>query len=139
MEILLTVGWSIKCDVYSYGCVLLSLIAKRVVDKKQPSGTYVDTWAKKQYQQKKEKLLVKGILKKVVPKCSLVHKSLEEDPLFHDRDGLIITDLAMSCVEFEPAKRPTMNEVVQKLRALCAPSRGIAKPILALDRAYETM
>ncbi|KAA8536380.1 hypothetical protein F0562_028858 [Nyssa sinensis] len=44
-------GWSVARDVYSYGVVLVSLIAKRVVDKARAHLTSVGKWAEEEYKQ----------------------------------------------------------------------------------------
>uniref|UniRef100_A0A5B7BGM9 Protein kinase domain-containing protein n=1 Tax=Davidia involucrata TaxID=16924 RepID=A0A5B7BGM9_DAVIN len=120
-------GWSITRDVYSYGVLLVSLIAKRVVDKDMPEKTSVDSWAKKEYKPKKSFF-------KLQAKSSLVHKSFEEDPFYDARDGPKITKLAMSCLEFFPKKRPTMKGIVQSLQALhVVRSHGEAVGIKAIS------
>lgn len=93
------------CDVFSYGVILIELIAKIAIDnKKLQSIRYLlpDEWAKSLYQ----------------PGGSLVEKSLEKDAGYHATDGPIITKLAMHCVEYLPKDRPTMKEVVEQLQSL---------------------
>ncbi|KAK9286892.1 hypothetical protein L1049_015299 [Liquidambar formosana] len=103
--------WSVKCDVYSYGVLLLSLIAKRVIDKKHPYETIVDFWAQNEY--KTHRLYSGG-----KAEFSLVHESLEKEPEYDAYDGSIITKLAMSCLEFSPLQRPTMKEIAKHLQDL---------------------
>ncbi|KAK2972466.1 hypothetical protein RJ640_003892 [Escallonia rubra] len=104
-------NWSVKCDVYSYGILLLSLIGKRVVDKARAYETAVDQWAKKEYRPKKS-------LFKQKARFSLVHNSLQEESTYAISDGYKITELAMSCVEYHPGRRPTMQKFFEDLRAL---------------------
>ncbi|KAK9287045.1 hypothetical protein L1049_015453 [Liquidambar formosana] len=103
--------WSVKCDVYSYGVLLLSLIAQRVIDKKHPE-TSVDIWAQNEY---KTPILYSG----GNAGFSLVHKSLEKESNYDALDGSIITKLAMRCLEFSPLQRPTMKEIIRCLQDLC--------------------
>ncbi|KAK3009277.1 hypothetical protein RJ639_014320 [Escallonia herrerae] len=103
--------WSVKCDVYSYGILLLSLIGKRVVDKVRGYETAVDVWAKKEYKPKKSFFKRKE-------RFSLVHNSLQEESTYDISDGYKITELAMSCVECFPVRRPTMQKVSEDLQAL---------------------
>ena len=106
-----TEGWYDETEVFSYGVVLLGLIAKRVLgetklERSKPDA-FADIWAWEEYKKHKSK--------------SLVHKSLVMDPFFDARDGVKITKLAMRCVEYFPEKRPTMKEVVcclQKLKTV---------------------
>ncbi|KAK2983180.1 hypothetical protein RJ640_018525 [Escallonia rubra] len=104
-------GWTVKCDVYSYGILLLSLIGKRVVDKVRGYETAVDVWAKKEYKPKKSFFKRKE-------RFSLVHNSLQEESTYDISDGYKVTELAMSCVEFFPGRRPTMQKVSEDLQAL---------------------
>ncbi|XP_075657572.1 putative serine/threonine-protein kinase PBL9 [Castanea sativa] len=86
-------------DVFSFGVVLMRLIAKRIVDEKDTWKTFVYRWAWKQYR----------------PNRSLVHDSLVEDPGYYASDGIMITELAMRCVQMELDKRPSMKDVVKHL------------------------
>ncbi|KAF3942919.1 hypothetical protein CMV_030473 [Castanea mollissima] len=54
------------------------------------------------------------------PNHYLVHESLVEDPGFHASDGIMITELAMRCIQRELDKRPTMKDVVKHLEGLQA-------------------
>ena len=91
-------------DVFSYGVVLLGLITKRIVDKEDTLNTLVYRWAWWQYR----------------PNRYLVHESLVEDPGFYASDGIMITELAMRCIQRELDKRPTMKDVVKLLEGLQA-------------------
>ncbi|XP_071931653.1 probable serine/threonine-protein kinase PBL10 isoform X1 [Coffea arabica] len=99
----------LDCDVYGYGVILVSLIAKRVADKERPGETSVDLWAREAYMPKKSFLTRK-------PQGSLVNATFENDPNFDKRDGPKITDLAMRCIQWD--KPPNMKEVVQRLEGL---------------------
>ncbi|KAK7831935.1 hypothetical protein CFP56_026963 [Quercus suber] len=54
------------------------------------------------------------------PNRYLVHESLVEDPGFYASDGIMITELAMRCIQRELDKRPTMKDVVKRLEGLQA-------------------
>ncbi|XP_061994965.1 probable serine/threonine-protein kinase PBL15 [Rosa rugosa] len=102
--------WDTSCDVFSFGVILLGLIAKRNselenVGKPQLGlDSLVHNWAKNVYR----------------PNCSLVHRSLQEDWGCFAEDGSAITELGMRCVEFFPVNRPTMKKVVECLQGLLA-------------------
>ncbi|XP_065637331.1 probable serine/threonine-protein kinase PBL12 [Quercus suber] len=83
-------------DVFSFGVVLMGLIAKRIVDEKDTWKTFVYLWGWKQYR----------------PNRSLVHESLVEDPGYYASDGIMITELAMRCIQMELDKRPSMKDIV---------------------------
>ncbi|KAL5552620.1 hypothetical protein UlMin_040021 [Ulmus minor] len=98
-----------SCDVFSFGAMLLRLISKRKleVEKLEKAEAIVvenlvHCWAKKEYK----------------PHCSLVHKSLQQDWGYMPQDGIAITHLGMSCIEFFPTNRPSMKHVVQHLEGL---------------------
>uniref|UniRef100_A0A2N9F9G1 Protein kinase domain-containing protein n=1 Tax=Fagus sylvatica TaxID=28930 RepID=A0A2N9F9G1_FAGSY len=65
--------WSDKCDVFSFGIVLLSLIAKKVYTEEDrlSSAPFMEEWAQSEYE---AKVSESGSHR---PKCSLVHESLE--------------------------------------------------------------
>ena len=66
--------------------------------------TLVYPWAWKQYR----------------PNRYVVHESLVEDPGFYASDGIMITELAMRCIQRELDKRPSMKDVVKRLEGLQA-------------------
>ncbi|KAM7462099.1 hypothetical protein LguiA_030220 [Lonicera macranthoides] len=97
--------WS---DVFSYGLILLGLIAKRV-DLKEDLVKYMykplDDWAYEAYK----------------PHCSLVHDSLTKDKDYDEFDAIALTELAMRCIKADnPKERPTMSKVVNCLKNLRA-------------------
>ncbi|KAF5446211.1 hypothetical protein F2P56_031853 [Juglans regia] len=100
--------WGTSCEVYSFGVILLGLIAKRISEwdkQEQPDRVLenlLHVWAKMEYK----------------PQSSLVHKSLQEDWGYHAADGIAITELGMHCIEFFPLNRPTMEDVVKRLENL---------------------
>ena len=54
------------------------------------------------------------------PNRYLVHESLVEDLGFYAFDGIMITELAMRCIQRELDKRPSMKDVVKRLEGLQA-------------------
>lgn len=101
--------WSQKCDVFSLGCVLIGLIAKRVYHEEDYSSDapQLYEWALKTYNNSKK------------PNCSLVHKSLMADEDFFASDGRKITKLLIRCVDNKHIdSRPTLQEVAESLLKL---------------------
>ncbi|KAK3012913.1 hypothetical protein RJ639_008327 [Escallonia herrerae] len=102
--------WSTKSDIFAFGVLLLNLITKRV-DRQEERGSdrpFVYEWAQKVYDDDTGKL----------SRRSLVHGSLEADPLYIKTDGAKITKLAIQCVEDDPKDRPTIKQVVRSLMKL---------------------
>ncbi|WCJ30283.1 Protein kinase superfamily protein [Euphorbia peplus] len=104
--------WSDTCDVFSYGAVLLSLISKSVYKEGIASErpVYLQAWDK----HKLYETVSPG-----VNKFSLVDNSLKSEQDFDFKDAVATTNIAMKCVNPEPQKRPTMNEVVWHMQKLC--------------------
>ncbi|KAJ4824248.1 hypothetical protein Tsubulata_027848 [Turnera subulata] len=102
-------AWSDKCDVFSYGVLLLQLVSK--VEDLQKVGTgdkqTIFDWAWREYKSQKS-----GSSKL---NFSLVHPSLESDSLFNYDDGVKVTKLALQCVHNDPRKRPSMKQVYSHL------------------------
>ncbi|RHN59370.1 putative non-specific serine/threonine protein kinase [Medicago truncatula] len=97
--------WDRSSEVFSFGIILLELVTKRssnignTEDTSLNMDNLVHIWAKNEYK----------------PNCSLVHKYLQEDWLYCAEDGVAITRLALQCIEFFPANRPSMKDVLQNL------------------------
>ncbi|KEH29176.1 putative protein kinase RLK-Pelle-L-LEC family [Medicago truncatula] len=100
--------WDRSSEVFSFGIILLELVTKRSSNIENTEDTslnmdnLVHIWAKNVYK----------------PNCSLVHKHLQEDWLYCAEDGVAITRLALQCIEFFPANRPSMRDVLQNLEKL---------------------
>ncbi|KAK3033313.1 hypothetical protein RJ639_033781 [Escallonia herrerae] len=102
--------WSTKSDIFAFGVLLLNLITKRVdrQEERESDKPFVYEWAQKVYDDNTSKL----------SRRSLVHGSLEADPLYIKTDGAKITKLAIQCVEDDPQDRPTIKQVVRSLMKL---------------------
>ncbi|XP_065850003.1 uncharacterized protein [Euphorbia lathyris] len=106
--------WSDRCDVFSYGVVLLSLISKRIY-KDDGDCTDVPLVYELVKNENKQHNSAASFGKF---KSSLMHRSLELEPDFHFNDAIEITQLALLCVECDPQKRPTMDQVVGYLQKM---------------------
>ncbi|WCJ42477.1 Receptor-like protein kinase [Euphorbia peplus] len=104
-----------KCDVYSYGVVLLSLLSKRTYkhDDDYPAVSLANELAKNELRQCNS---VACFGKKF--KSSLLHESLERESDLHSSDAFKITKLALRCMIYDPQKRPSMSEVVRDLHGM---------------------
>ncbi|GFY88740.1 receptor-like protein kinase 2 [Actinidia rufa] len=109
-EYALTCRVSEKADVYSYGVMLLELVSdKRALDPSfsvHGDGFNIVSWASMLQQQGQEQDIFATNLWDAGPCDSLM--------------GML--DLAIICTVDSPSTRPTMMQVVQKLRQLCPPS-----------------
>ncbi|OMP06453.1 hypothetical protein CCACVL1_01572 [Corchorus capsularis] len=110
-------------DVFSFGIILVSLIAKKAFileehvlideDGYFDITMYLDKWASEEYKHRKSKL---------GDKASLVHESLEGDLSFESADGVEATKLALHCMS-QLFRRPELDGIVQQLKPLA--SRGL--------------
>ncbi|OWM78661.1 hypothetical protein CDL15_Pgr002832 [Punica granatum] len=131
-------SWSEKSDVFAYGVILLGLITKRVYSEhdRLTRSPFIYDWAWAQHDAWNSDIW--GFLSS---KFSLVHQSLQVDPLFKRGDGVKLTKLAMQCVNFDPHKRPTMRRVVSSLKKMHIVENneelvGVHR-LVDLDDAYE--
>ncbi|OMO60520.1 hypothetical protein CCACVL1_24094 [Corchorus capsularis] len=99
--------WTRWSDVYSYGVILIELIAKRITDMEDYGRgcKFTDLWALESVKSGKHPL-------------ELVHPSLQEDQDYNASDALRLAELGMSCIEFYPTKRPKMRQIVKRLKEL---------------------
>ena len=94
--------------MFSYGLILLGLIARRV-DSKEDVVKFMyktlDEWAYNVYE----------------PQCLLVNTSLTKDKDYNESDAIALTELAMCCIQVDnPQERPTMHQVLERLKKLHA-------------------
>ncbi|OMO63590.1 hypothetical protein COLO4_32314 [Corchorus olitorius] len=91
-------------DVYSFGVILVELITKRITSEDELSEGVkaTDDWAKEEYK----------------PGFSLACQSMQNEAGYDPSDGLMITELAMQCIEKWPPKRPVIETVVERLENL---------------------
>jgi serine/threonine protein kinase len=94
-----------KCDVYSYGMVLLELIGgrKNVDFKVSSAKCFFHVW----------------VYDKVASSdfSEIVDKHLSED--VDDDQVMLVAKVALACVQEDPGQRPTMSKVVQVLEGNC--------------------
>ncbi|KAM7503450.1 hypothetical protein LguiB_002354 [Lonicera macranthoides] len=104
--------WAEYGDIFAFGTLLIMLISKRVYDEADCEDFDVEPvhcWAYNAYNPMRS---ANGF---VPSKHSLVHRSLQQQPGFYNRDGLKIAKLAMRCIGYWPDDLPTMKEVVRSL------------------------
>lgn len=100
-----------ESDVYSYGVVLLELVTrKRAVDKSFPDSTDIVSWVRSVLSSSSNNNVEDMVTTIVDP--ILVDELLDSNL----REQVIeVTELALSCTDKDPAKRPTMRDVVKLL------------------------
>ncbi|XP_065848767.1 uncharacterized protein [Euphorbia lathyris] len=96
-------------DIFGFGCILLCLIHKRVptLDGGEDDRFVPRYEAQDLYEKYYEKTGISNGF-------SFVHKSLEKEHGFVEKDGLELTELGMECVD-SAYNRPLMMEVVKRL------------------------
>ncbi|XP_058067886.1 PTI1-like tyrosine-protein kinase At3g15890 [Magnolia sinica] len=119
-----------SCDVYSFGILLLEIITGRKPIEKLPGGIKrtITEWA--------EPLIIKGRFKDLAdPK---LRGNFDEDQLKQ------AINVAALCVQGEPEKRPTMEEVVNLLKGsqprvmeMRIKSVRYGEDLMALDQASD--
>ncbi|OMO84893.1 hypothetical protein CCACVL1_10589 [Corchorus capsularis] len=92
-------------DVYSFGLILVELITKRITSEDEIFLKGVEPtrdWVKQEHK----------------PGCCLVCQSLQNEAGYDPSDGVMITELAMGCINDAPPERPTIETVVERLENL---------------------
>lgn len=106
-----------KCDVYSYGVVLLELLCRKLpVDPSFAEGLDIVSWATK-----------------TVQECNNCFGCLDEEVKHWDKEdqqeAVVMMDLALQCTEMAPETRPSMRDVVGSLVKFSSQRKVKAKKI----------
>lgn len=96
-----------KCDVYTYGVVLLVLIWRKLPVDPSFEGVDIVSWTKKNLQADNEW-------------CSFLDMEVSSWNVDEQWKVLKLLDLAMDCTELEPGIRPSMRDLVGYLLKLNA-------------------
>lgn len=106
-----------ESDVYSYGVVLLELLArKKALDPSFIEEMDVVSWVRSVWSNT-------GEIEKIVD-SSLMEEFLHSDIMEQVIDVFVV---ALRCTEKEPSKRPTMRDVVRQLLDASTPMRSKKK------------
>ncbi|KAI8528240.1 hypothetical protein RHMOL_Rhmol12G0135200 [Rhododendron molle] len=103
-----------KSDVFSYGVLLLELVTKRAA---REEDFHLHVWARGEYETRPKKTQFRKECRRCPPVLE-VHESLRGSVWFDAKDGAAIIELALRCVSRNPVERPTIKEVVERLRQL---------------------
>lgn len=101
-------------DIYSLGMVILNLITQICYTDFEVE---FDEWVRHEFERAKSK---GGRLYK---RFSLVNGMFCEDVGFLRSDGRQLTKLALQCIHTDYSKRPTINQVIKRLKNLRIMSR----------------
>ncbi|WKA07709.1 hypothetical protein VitviT2T_025495 [Vitis vinifera] len=89
-----------KCDVYSYGVILLELLCRKLpVDPSFEEGLDIASWTRKNLQENNEC-------------CSFLDVEIGSWNVDEQWKALKLLELALDCTELEPGIRPSMRDVV---------------------------
>lgn len=106
-----------ESDVYSYGVVLLELLArKKALDPSFIEEMDIVSWVRSVWSNT-------GEIEKIVD-SSLMKEFLHSDIMEQVIDVFVV---ALRCTEKEPSKRPTMRDVVRQLLDASTPMRSKKK------------
>lgn len=112
-----------KCDVYSYGVVLLEVLTgKQPTDSRIPDGGHIISWVNKELREKKRECTTILDQKLLLQSGTQIQEMLQ------------VLGVALLCVTPCPEERPTMKDVATMLQEIRHEKEDFAKPNLLCKR-----
>ena len=105
-----------KCDIYSFGVVLLELITGKSPVQPLEQGGDLVTW-------------VRRAIKNAVPTCDILDKRIDQSAQATVEEMTLFLKIALFCTSTSPVNRPTMKEVIAMMfDTREAASKGSSSP-----------